>query len=87
MAQDGLAICKQEVDRIIRHFRAWGPAHVVAVFVTPQGVQWTSIDSRYAYQRLVGKHAQYEIGHYNCRIDRNELLADVLAAAREIGVL
>lgn len=61
-------------------------AYVTAVFVTEEGVVWCHVDSS-RYPGYVSNHGHQEIGHYNRFVDLSDLMADVLAAGKEQGLI
>lgn len=85
--QDQAQYLRDEADRIVRYLRQKGNAHTIAVFVTPDGVFFASVEGRRLYRNLVAKYGHLEIGHYNRRVDLTDLRMDVMHAAREIGLV
>lgn len=78
---------RDEADRIYAHLKRFGNSHTIAIFVTPDGVFFASVEGRRLYRNLVTKYGHLEIGHYNRRVDLTDLRMDVMHAAREIGLV
>jgi len=86
-ADDPAKYLRDEADRIYAHLRRFGNSHTIAIFVTPDGVFFASVEGRRLYRNLVAKYGHLEIGHYNRRVDLTDLRMDVMHAAREIGLV
>lgn len=58
-----------------------------AVAVAPDGVHCANVDTKFGLARLMQSHGDHIIGYYNGRIDRDDMLSDVIAAAESIGLI
>jgi len=82
------AHCRDEVRRIALHLsRRSTNSYTISVFVTPEGVRFAASEGRRAIRNLMARWAHCEVGCYNRRVDHADLLADVLDAAKRIGLI